>query len=349
MNKTKIDSNQDKCQTCGGILRFSPDDGALKCGSCSSIEKIDYSKNVKKHDYGVQEQTTKEYNEFVKQNKVFKCYSCGSNIVLNTLEVSKVCPYCSSPCVIDENEKIGIKPDGIIPFKFGREKARDLYKKGIRKKWFIPNIFKKKPPIDEMKGVYVPTFSFDAKAFTKYSGRLGTQRTNSQGETHTSYKTISGTYNSQHSNVLVETSTKLDQATFNSINPFNMADVVNFNSAFILGYSLEHYNQKLEHCKTIADDMIKDRIKKLILSKYSYDFIDYFNQDTVFSQEKYSYYIVPTYQVNYKYKNKNYTTFMNGQTGKVGSGYPKSAIKITFFVLFILAIFTAIAIAFFAL
>ncbi len=346
MTQTKIDSNQDKCQTCGGILRFSPDDMALKCVSCSNLEKIDIKKDVIKHIYGTDEQKTKEYNEFTKQNKVFKCSSCGSNIVLNTLEVSKTCPYCSSPCVIDKTEKIGLKPDGIIPFKFGKEKARELYKKGIKKKWFIPNVFKKTPPIDEMKGVYVPTFLFDANAFTSYSGRLGTSRTDARGRTYTSYRNISGTYKSSHKDVLVETSSKLDQITFNSINPFNIKEVVSFNSSFILGYSVEHYNQKLDVCKNLADNIMKNKIKALILSQYSYDTVASFYQKTTFSEEKYSYFIVPTYQVNYKYKDKNYTTFMNGQTGKVGSGYPKSAVKITFFVLFIIAIIVGIILAF---
>ena len=112
MTQTKIEANQDKCKTCGGILKFSPEDEGLKCVSCSNIEKINISKDVIKHEYGKDEQKTKEYNDFVKQNKVFKCSSCGSTIILNSLEVSKTCPYCSSPCVIDENEK---KCGGSLP------------------------------------------------------------------------------------------------------------------------------------------------------------------------------------------------------------------------------------------
>jgi len=53
---------------------------------------------------------------------------------------------------------------------------------------------------------------------------------------------------------------------------------------------------------------------------------------------KFAHYLLPVYKCDYKYKNKNYTTLMNGQTGKVGGGYPKSGVKITFFVLMIIAI-----------
>ncbi len=334
-----IKSNQNKCATCGGILKFSPKDRALKCESCGGIEKIDIKKEFDKHYFDEDVKKSKEYNEFKKTNKVFKCSSCGSNVILNSLEISKLCPYCSSPCVIDPKEDIGLKPDGIIPFKFGRKEASELYKKGIKKKWFLPNKFKKKPPIDEMKGVYVPSFSFDANASTTYYGKLGDTKTDSKGRTHTTYRTISGKFNSQHHDVLVESSSKINQKTFNSINPYNMKEVVSFNSNFILGYSLEHYNQNLAECKIIADEIMKNKIKTLILSNYNYDVVAEFSQNTIFSEEKFAYFILPIYQVNYKYKDKNYTTFMNGQTGKVGSGYPKSAVKITFFILFIFLIF----------
>ena len=78
------------------------------------------------------------------------------------------------------------------------------------------------------------------------------------------------------------------------------------------------------------------------MSSYSYSYVQSYDQNVKFSDEKYSYYIVPTYSVKYKYKGKSYLTYMNGQTGKVGGGLPRSAVKITFFVLFILLVVVGI-------
>ena len=91
---------------------------------------------------------------------------------------------------------------------------------------------------------------------------------------------------------------------------------------------------------------MEDIIKSRILSRYNYDTVASYEQKTVFKDEKYSYYILPTYQVSYDYKGKKYTTFMNGETGKVGSGLPKSPVKITFFVLMIIAIIVALVVLF---
>ena len=276
------------------------------------------------------------------QSKVFKCSSCGSNIVLNALEVSSICPYCGSPCVIDESVDIGLKPDYIIPFKYSTEQVKELYKKGMKRKWFIPNKFKKSPPMDHIKGIYIPTFAFDAHTESDYSGILEEDYTTTDSEgrscTHTRSFGISGHVSLDHSDVMVETSSHIDQASFNALKPFKTEEAVKYRPQFILGYSVEHYDNSLANCKKIADDMMESYIKSTALSRYSYDRVRSYSQDTQFSEQKYAYYIVPTYRFNYRYKEKDYTTFMNGQTGKVGKGVPRSPVKITFFVLFLLAL-----------
>ena len=342
IDEEELKRTQLKCKSCGGNLKFSPDDKSLKCNFCKSLEKIDYKATYEKHLYTSDSENQKEYKVFKEQNKLFKCTNCGANIYLNTLEVSKNCPYCSSPCVADESEMAGLVPDAIIPFKFSHKKASQVYKQNVKKKKFIPNIFKKQPPIDEIKGIYIPSFAYDADSLTKYTGRLGYNKTrrgfNGRTETYTTYKNISGTYTMQHKNVLVETSSHIDQANFNSIKPYNENELVDFDTKFIMGYSVEQYNQSLSACKNVAQNMMESCIKSNILNMYSYDFVDSYTQQSTFSNEKFAYFLMPTYKISFKYKKKNYTTFMNGQTGKVGKGIPLSWVKILFLVLFILII-----------
>ena len=76
-----------------------------------------------------------------------------------------------------------------------------------------------------------------------------------------------------------------------------------------------------------------ENIKREILSRYHYDRVVSFDMSTAYTNQKYMYYLVPVYKCDYKFKEKTYTTFMNGQTGKVGGGVPRSGVKIFFFVL----------------
>ena len=39
---------------------------------------------------------------------------------------------------------------------------------------------------------------------------------------------------------------------------------------------------------------------------------------------------MPVYTFEFMYKDKKYITYMNGQTGKVGSGLPISKVKVAF-------------------
>lgn len=344
MTEKQIKNTQTKCKSCGGNMFFSPEEKALKCAFCSSLYKINYVYNSKKHDYVINENANKEYLQFTKQNKVFKCSSCGSNIILNSLEISKKCPYCSSDCVVDKSVKIGLKPDYIIPFEFGPKKALEIYTQALKKKKFIPNKLKKHAQIDKLSGVYVPCFCFDAFSNSSYQGRLGKTTTivrNGKTYSKVNYFNIYGTHDMTHRDIIIETSSHLTQIEFNEIKPYKLTQLVDFKTEFISGYSLEVYNQNLKNCKKVADDIMRDIIKSAILSNYDYDIISYFNLTTNFANEKYAYYILPVYRFNYKYKNKQYTTFMNGQTGRVGL-VPKSALKITLFVLSIIAIMSAI-------
>lgn len=349
MQEDKLKVNLLKCKSCGGNLKFSPDDKKMKCEFCRNLEDVEYKTTFQKHLYSSEAEDKKAYEKFKEENKLFRCTNCGASIYLNALEVAKSCPYCSSPCVADESEMAGLVPDAIIPFKFSSEKASKVYKQNVKKKRFIPNVFKKQPPIDEIKGIYIPSFAYDSDSFTTYNGRLGYNKTrrglNGRMETYTTYKNISGTYTMQHKNVLVETSSHIDQINFNAIKPFNENELVDFDTKFIMGYSVEQYNQSLSACKSIAQNMMESCIKSNILHMYSYDFVDRYSQQTTYSNEKFAYYLMPTYRINFKYKKKNYTTFMNGQTGKVGKGIPLSWVKISFLTIFILLIVISIILA----
>lgn len=342
----KIKTNQASCPSCGATMRYSPEKSKLFCENCQTTKDINFKPITAKHAWENREKDTSKTKEWAEETKNLKCPNCGANVILNKLEYSKACPYCGSSLVGDISELPSIAPDGVLPFAFGKEEATERYVKGMRKKWFLPNKFKKAPPVDDIYGVYIPSFSYDAITRSKYDGTLATDHhhTDSKGRSYTttSYQHIHGIHNSAYKDILVETSSKLNQAQFMSLEPYDMSKAVEFNQSFIMGYTVEHYENTLEECKKVAERIMEDRIKNEILLSYTYDRVDSFAMETDYTNQKYMYYLLPTYKCDYEYKNKKYTTFMNGQTGKVGSGHPKSPIKITLFVLMWVVLFIGI-------
>lgn len=345
MTEKILKSNDCSCPSCGATMRYNPKMQKLHCNNCQTCKDIEFVELLLKHDWSERAEL-KNLKEFAKETKALKCPNCGANVILNKLEYSKACPYCSSNLVNSTAEASNLAPDGIIPFKFSDEEASALYVKGLKKKWFVPNKFKKAPPVDDIRGVYVPSFGYDADTKSTYRGVLATDHvhrdSNGRSYTTTTYKNISGVHNSLQRDILVETSSKINQTEFEKIKPYAIDKAVEFRQAFIMGYTVEAYENSLEECKMIADEIMKENIKESILSRYSYDRVQSFSLSVEQSNQKYMYYLLPIYKCDYIYKQKKYTTIMNGQTGRVGGGYPKSGVKITFFVLFILAILALI-------
>lgn len=325
-----------KCRGCGGNLYFSPEYNNLKCSSCDSVTSFDKFNSIEKKPY------TKQNEKLTKNQIIKNCYFCGAQITLNGNEITHTCPYCDNSFVLEKSEMQGLTPNLIIPFNFSKEKAVEYYKEGVKKARFLPNKFKKAPSFESLTGTYVPCFAFDCSSETNYNGKLynETTWTDSNGHSHTSrsYFNIGGLHGDTFENYLIEASNKTTQSLFKQIEPYkiNKESVYEYNANFIRGYKVNSNDSSLNSCKLLSEDLMNDEIKRRILSKYSYDGISYYSQTTHFSNEKFAYILLPLYFFTIKHKKKEYLTYLNGQTGKLGKNLPKSALKITLFVLLII-------------
>lgn len=322
-----------KCKSCGGNLVFSPQTQNLRCPHCLGTQQINSRMCCPKHEIGEQSQRQSSWNEM---NKVVMCQNCGASVVLNRLESATKCPYCSSALVVETQAQPGLTPDAIIPFQFDKAEAAKRFVEGVKKKAFLPNKFKKELPESEIQGIYIPTFLFDAESQSKYSGVLSEDRVVMRGqerEVVTRTFPIAGQVDMQHKNVTIEASAHINQIQLNALKPFDYSQFHEFDEAYLLGYCVENNDVDVDSCKNSARGVMRSAIRQKILSRYHYDRVQHLNVSTDFFDEKFSYGILPTYRFNYKYKNKDYTTFVNGQTGKVGGGVPRSGAKITFLAL----------------
>lgn len=345
MEEKNLSSLETGCPSCGATMRYSPAHVKMRCDNCQTCKDIEFEPIKEKQPWSDRNKATASTKEWAETAKNLKCPNCGAAVVLGSLEYSKVCPYCSSSLVADEDNANIAEPDGIIPFKLSDEEASKLYVKGVKKKFFAPRAFKKAPPTENIHGVYVPSFSYDSNTTSEYKGVLATDHTTGVGDkrrTYTTYKHIKGTHQANLVDIVVESSSKLNQAQMNELLPYNMENVVKFKQGFIMGYTVEQYQNTTEECLVVAKKEMEQIIKKQILSKYSYDRVNSFELKTQYTNIKYLYYLLPVYKCAYNYKNKTYTTFMNGQTGKVGGGYPISGLKVFLVVLFAIAFLAGI-------
>ena len=125
----KIEAHSIKCDACGDNMVFSPDKNALYCSSCHSTKEILSNRDIQKHDVLTLGEISNEKGEaWAKEEKGMKCPNCGSNVILHNYQMSATCPYCDTSLVAKKEALYGLKPDGVIPFSFGKEKAYELFK-----------------------------------------------------------------------------------------------------------------------------------------------------------------------------------------------------------------------------
>lgn len=333
----KLKTNVGKCQTCGGNRLFNPDSQTLDCPSCKSKTPIDSEKGLFKHELDKSNKLTHHKNDSAKEIRSMQCPNCGACVVLLDYQTSAVCPYCDTSMIASNEQFDGLKPDCIVPFQFGKEKAAQKFTEKIKSKWFAPSKFKKSISADEIKAYYFPAFIFDADCSTVYEGRLYNTKTieKDDGTTDTvrKYFKVHGEKQTQHEDIEIEASLKLSQNELNLVRPYNFENAYKYDDEFIYGYSLEQYSNSINDASKQAKEIMEDNIRTQILNSHNHDGVDYLNTYPTFYNEKFSYCILPVYRINFSYKNKKYSNIMNGQTGKLGGSYPKSGAKITMIVL----------------
>lgn len=335
MEKTKEETDK-KCPACGGTMDFDPASGKLKCLYCES----EYDIGTQEEASPAQEQDFFEAEktgncDWGKETKVIICKSCGGESVYDALTTSSECPYCGSNQVMEQADKDTIAPGGVCVFKIDAQKAAGNFKSWLSKKWFCPKAAKQNARPEEIKGIYLPFWTFDSDTTTKYNGEYGIDRTVRRGDetkTVTDWYRVGGTHREFIDDQLVLGSSRHPASLLKGLEPFHTADNTAYRPEYIAGFAAERYSIGLKDAWEKAKGFIRvrliDNIKKKIRTDKHADHVRNLNTYISFDNIKYKYLLLPVWMAHFEYKGKIYQFMVNGQTGKVSGKIPLSAAKI---------------------
>ena len=349
-SEQKVDTILEKCPSCGANMKFDPDSQMLYCEHCGT--KTSFEQNLMAQELDLVSGLEKDAQWKNDNINAFSCDNCGAKVVLNASETAKICPFCGTAHVTKVEELEGLRPNAVIPFTFGIDKATSFAENWAKKRPFAPNKFKKSLKTDNLKGVYTPCFTFDSNTTSYYQGRIGKRYTrvvgsgkNRRVETYIVWRKISGRHNDSFDDVLITAGKNFNQNLMDKLSPYNTNNSCEYNENFLLGYMGYHYDYEITDCWGSAKSKIDAVIKKTILSQYTYDVLDFLNVTTNHSDVKYKYVMLPVYIGNYKYGKKQYNFYINGSTGKITGKTPKSFAKIGSLILLGLGIVVGICLA----
>lgn len=322
-----------KCPCCGGAIEFDSSIQKMKCPYCDTEFEMEA---VMAYDNGLAEKEDEmnwdkpqesEWSEGEADDlRSYVCKSCGGEIIGDDTLAATSCPYCGNPIVMMGQFKGSLKPDYVIPFKLDKNAAKAALNKHMEGKRLLPKIFKDQNHIDEIKGIYVPFWFFDAdvNAAIQYKAtKVRVWEDKNNRYTETSYFGINRSGNLSFLNVPVDGSSKIANELTESIEPFNFNDAVDFQTAYLAGYFADKFDVDAESCMPRANERIKVSTESAFAGTVSgYATVTPEASSVKFDKNKAKYVLCPVWILNTTWNGQKYTFAMNGQTGKFVGNLP---------------------------
>lgn len=323
-----------KCPCCGGPLQFDTDVQKMKCPYCDNefdAETLKENDDILKEEKpDMMDWSSQPGNEWMKGEldgqKVYLCNSCGGQIVCDETTGASECPYCGSPVVMTGQFAGDKRPDIIIPFKLDKEAAKEGFKNHLCKKRLLPKAFRSNSYIEEVKGVYVPFWLYDADADAQAYYRATKVETWSDSKynyTKTSYYRLFRSGSLSFERVPVDGSTKLADDLTESLEPFTADGEVPFQTAYLSGYMADKYDVDSQTGNARANDRVKkSTLDKLTETTEGYSTVTPENSSVQLANGTVKYALYPVWLLAAKWNGKVYNFAMNGQTGKFVGDLP---------------------------
>ena len=323
-----------KCPCCGGAITFDSTLQKMKCPYCDTefemetLVSYDDALNTAQSDQMHWEtEAGCDWQAGESENlRVYVCKSCGGEIVADETTGASSCPYCDNPIVMMGQFAGELKPDFVIPFKLDKKAAVAALNRHYGGKKLLPKVFKDQNHIEEVKGIYVPVWLFDADAHAqiRYKGtKTRTWSDSRYNYTEVSHYLISRSGSLGFEHVPVDGSSKMDDTLMESIEPFRFSDAVDFQTAYLAGFLADKYDVDAETSIERANARIKKSTEDAFAKTVNgYDSVVPDNTSIQLENGHAKYALYPVWLLNTDWKGKKYTFAMNGQTGKLVGDLP---------------------------
>ena len=323
-----------KCPCCDAALVFGNDIQKMKCPYCDNEFDLEtfatYNDGINtadETDFQWQEQNTAQWTEEETQSlHSFICSSCGGEIVSELTTAATFCPYCGNPTILPGRVSGGLKPDGVIPFKLGKEDVITAFQKLCKKKPLLPKFFTQQHQLEKITGIYVPFWLYDCDSH--FHGNYKATRIHRWSDSQYNYTRTDHFYlmreaSAQFSRIPMDASQKMDDAIMESIEPYDYSQIVDFDTAYLSGFFADKYDVEAK----AGEERIHQRVNASMDSLISNSLIGYAtciptSRRMQIQQGNANYVLLPVWMLYTKYQDKTYVFAMNGQTGKMTGTFP---------------------------
>lgn len=350
----------DSCPACGAKANWSPEQQALICPFCGTETPTELDRDTGKVREVPLAQALRDIGDdqrgWMTEKRSVRCQSCQAVMVFDPDRVGQNCDFCGSPAVVPYEEvKSPLRPLSILPFQVSETQVRESMRSWYASKWFAPGKLKTKGLLDTIKGYYLPYWTFDAEVdchwqadagFYEYSSeryRDGSGNWQTRQKRRVRWEPRHGFVEHFFDDEPVPATTGIHLGLLRKVEPFPTKDLVQYDQAYLSGFTVEHYQVVLIDASRQARESMNRQLRQMCVNQIPGDTYRNLRMEPNYFGETFKLILVPVWLLAYQYGAKTYQALANGYTGKIDGEYPKSWVKILFVVL--LAIVAVIILA----
>jgi len=333
------------CPACGAEAVWNPSRQALVCPFCGTISpaRIDATGAIVEHDLvaalrGIGD----DKRGWQIEARYVKCRSCQAISVMDAKRQAQRCEFCGSAELVPYTEaKDAFRPESVLPFTIGEDKARDGIRAWYGRLWLAPNKLKRAALTDTVKGVYLPYWTFDASADASWTAEAGhyyyttetytdgSGRTQTRQVRQTRWEPAAGRLQHVFDDDLVCASVGVHPELLRGVEPFPTGELKTYDAAYVAGWIVERYQIDLVGAAKAAREAMDEELRRLCAAQVPGDTYRNLDVRAAYSGQTFKHILAPIWLLTYNFGSRSFQAVMNGVTGTIQGEYPKSWVKLT--------------------
>ena len=332
------------CPACGAEAVWNPSRQALVCPFCgtTSPARIDATGAIVEHDLvaalrGIGD----DKRGWQIETRYVKCHSCQAISVMDAKRQAQRCEFCGSAELVPYTEaKDAFRPESVLPFTIGEDKARDGIRAWYGRLWLAPNKLKRAALTDTVKGVYLPYWTFDASADASWTAEAGhyyyttetytdgSGRTQTRQVRQTRWEPAAGRLQHVFDDDLVCASVGVHPELLRGVEPFPTGELKTYDAAYVAGWVVERYQIDLVGAAKAAREAMDEELRRLCAAQVPGDTYRNLDVRAAYSGQTFKHILAPIWLLTYNFGSRSFQAVMNGVTGAIQGEYPKSWVKL---------------------
>lgn len=344
------------CPACGAEATWNPAKHALICGYCGTESPAELETTpggdavIKEHDLVAALRSQDGKRGWQTERVQVLCQSCRAISVFEPSRIAQRCDFCGSAALVPYQEaKEAFSPESLLAFKISDVQVREAIRQWYGSRWFAPNALGTKAMTDQLHGVYLPYWTFDANVSADWQAESGYHYyvteyyTDANGNRQsrqvqrTRWEWSSGHVDHFFDDELVCASKGVDRKLIAEIGSFPTKELVPYQAGFLAGWVVERYQIDLLAAAQHSREGMTAKLHSLCGRQVPGDTYRNLQVSPHWFNQTFKHVLLPVWLLTYQYHGTTYHVLINGYTGAIAGRYPKSWVKIFFLVVAILA------------